>query len=76
MDPFFVNILALVLFIWTIPWKVYAVWLAVKHNHRRWFVALILFNTFSILELYYIFGVAKKNLAAVKRDFRAAWIFQ
>lgn len=77
MYPFHVNVvevlIALAIALWTIPWKVYAVWMTVKHNNKKWFVALLILNTFAILELYYIFKIAKKSWAEVKKDFREAW---
>jgi hypothetical protein len=69
----YVNILAVVLALWTIPWKVYAVWTAARSDQKKWFLALIILNTMSILEIYYIFKIAKKNFAQVKEDFRSAW---
>ena len=59
--------------IWTIPWKIYAVWTAVKRDQKKWFVALLLLNTVSILEIFYIFKIAKKSWAEVKADFRSAF---
>jgi hypothetical protein len=75
MNPFHDNslILLLVLFLWAIPWKIYAVWLAVKHNHKQWFVALIILNTVGILEIFYVFRIAKKSWTEVKEDFNKAW---
>jgi 4-amino-4-deoxy-L-arabinose transferase-like glycosyltransferase len=66
---FFLLILTLL----TIPWKVYAVWLAVKRNQRKWFVALLLLNTVGILEIFYIFKIANKKWVEVKKDFSKAW---
>lgn len=64
--------LLLILALWTIPWKVYAVWLAVKHNHKKWFVALLILNTVGILEIFYIFKIANKSWPQVKADFNKA----
>ena len=74
MSPFFYNnsLLILIIALWTIPWKIYAVWLAARHNHKKWFVALLLLNTVAILEIFYIFKIAKKSWAEVKEDFRKA----
>lgn len=69
----FVNIFAVIFVLWTLPWKLYAVWLAAKHDHKRWFAVLVLFNTFAILELIYVFKVAKKSWPEVKSDFHKAW---
>ena len=70
-SPFDHSVL-LILALWTIPWKIYAIWLAVKNGHKKWFVALILLNTFAILEIIYVFEVAKKSWAEVKADFKNA----
>ncbi len=71
MDGFGIGVL--ILAIWTIPWKIYAAWTAAKHGHKKWFVAVVLLNTASILELIYIFKIAKKSWVEVKGDFRRAW---
>ena len=72
MSPLMYNSILILLVLWTIPWKAYAVWLAVRHNHKKWFVALLLLNTVAILEIFYIFKIAKKSWAEVKEDFRKA----
>jgi uncharacterized membrane protein len=66
------NLLLILLVLWTIPWKVYAVWLASKRNQKTWFVALLVLNTFSVLELIYVFYIVKKTGAEVKADFKKA----
>ncbi len=75
--PFNINILAniflVIIALWTIPWKIYAVWLAVKHNQKKWFVMLLILNTFSILEIYYVLKIANRNWAEIEQDFRNAW---
>ena len=62
----------IIVFLWTLPWKAYALWLAAKRNHKIWFIVLIILNTLAILEIYYIFRVAKKSWPEVKYDFRHA----
>lgn len=66
-----ITVVGIILALWTIPWKVYAAWLAAKNDHKKWFVALLFLNTLAILEIYYIFKVAKKSYAEVKADFRS-----
>ncbi|HBA45688.1 hypothetical protein A2W67_01240 [Candidatus Nomurabacteria bacterium RIFCSPLOWO2_02_40_28] len=77
MYPFRLNaveiLITLILALWTITWKAYGAWTAAKHNHKKWFVALIILNTLGILEIIYIFKVAKKSWAEVKTDFRNGW---
>ena len=65
--------LILILALWTIPWKVYAAWLACKRNQKIWFVVLLIVNTVGILEIFYIFKIAHKSWEEVREDFRDAW---
>jgi len=57
-------IIVIVIFIWTIFWKVLALWRAAKHNQKNWFIAIIVINgaTIGILEIVYLFGFAKEKL--------------
>jgi len=47
--------------VWVLPWKGIALWKAVKNDHKKWFIALFLLNTFAILEIIYIFFFSKKS---------------
>jgi len=66
------SIILLLLAIWTIPWKGYALWLAVKRNQKAWFIVLLILNTVGILEIFYVFKVVKKSWVDVKKDFHKA----
>jgi methionyl-tRNA synthetase len=68
------NVIVLILALWTIPWKGYALWLAVKRNQTKWFIVMLILNTIGILEIFYIFKIAKKSWAEVKTDFHKAWL--
>jgi hypothetical protein len=57
-ENFWVLIIAM---IWVLPWKGYALWTAAHANHKRWFIALVILNTFAILDIFYIFYIAKKT---------------
>lgn len=46
--------------IWTIPWKGVALWKAARLSHTRWFIILLIINVLGLLEIYYIFFVARK----------------
>ena len=66
-NPLFMNSWALFpIIVWIIFWKGYALWIAVKSNHKIWFVVLLVLNTFGILEIIYIFYVAKKKWSDLK----------
>lgn len=54
------NLWVILLILWTLPWKGYALWLAARNSHPRWFIALLLLNTIAILEIIYIFAIGRK----------------
>jgi len=69
MDPaVFLNIeptrfvaIVMLLALWTLPWKGYALWHAAKLSHKWWFIALLVVNTLAILEIIYIFAVVRRT---------------
>ena len=46
--------------LWSIPWKGIALWKAAQLSHKRWFILLLIVNTFGILDIIYIRFVARK----------------
>lgn len=62
LNPLIVSLILL----WTMFWKILALWRAAKDNQRYWFVGIfvsILFiNTLGILEIIYLFKFAKTRL--------------
>jgi hypothetical protein len=60
-------IVLLVTIIWVLPWKAYSLWTASKRNEKWWFVTLIVVNTFGILEIFYIFYIAKKKWSDIQK---------
>lgn len=46
--------------IWTLTWKGVALWRAAELQQKWWFIAMLVINTLGILEIIYIFFVAKK----------------
>jgi hypothetical protein len=71
METFFKeNILLTIIFIlWTLPWKGYALWTASREKHKRWFIALLILNTFAIVDIFYLFYIAKKDVNDIKKLF-------
>ncbi len=61
------NLIVGVLVAWSVAWKCYSVWIASKNNHKKWFVALLILNTAGILDMIYVFGVAKKKWSDIER---------
>jgi hypothetical protein len=56
INPFVIALIVL----WSIPWKGFALWKAARLSHKWWFVFLLVLNTVGILEIIYIFVVARK----------------
>ena len=47
--------------LWSIPWKAWALWLAARRGDIWWFLAILILNTVGILECFYIFLIAKRD---------------
>ncbi len=56
--PFFALIL-IPLVIWTLFWKGLALWHSAQRKQTWWFLILLVLNTGGILEIIYLFGIAK-----------------
>ncbi len=59
-------VLIILVIVWILPWKGYALWLAAERKEKWWFIVLLIVNTLSILEIYYIFWVVKKKPKEVR----------
>ncbi len=55
------SFLILLLVLWTLPWKGVALWKAANLRDKTWFVVLLIVNTLGILEMIYIFKIARKK---------------
>jgi len=42
------------LIIWIIVWKALALWQAARREEKIWFIAIMIINTFGILEIIYL----------------------
>ena len=66
------NLILILILVWSLPWKGYALWTAAKRGHKIWFVALLVLNTLAILDIVYLFVIVKKTgkqmLADIKAD--------
>lgn len=47
--------------LWTVVLKGYALWVAARGGQKKWFVALLVVNTFGILEIVYLIWFRPKN---------------
>lgn len=45
----------LLIILWTLPWKGFALWRSARNNHLGWFVVLLVVNSLAVLEIFYIF---------------------
>ena len=54
-------VVMIVLALWSIPWKGWALWRAAKNNQLPWFIVFMVVNTVGILEIIYIFLISKKE---------------
>lgn len=60
MMPFLAIGPVLVIFmLWSLFWKGLALWHSARRNQPWWFVIMMVVNTLGILEIIYLFGVAK-----------------
>jgi EamA domain-containing membrane protein RarD len=55
-----------ILALWVLPWKGYALWLAARNSHKKWFIILLTVNTLAILDIIYIFAVGRKKKKSAK----------
>lgn len=51
----FAAIVILILAVWSIAWKGFALWIAAKEDKKWWFIPILIFNTAGILEIIFIF---------------------
>ena len=49
-----------IIVIWSLAWKGIALWKAAQLSQKKWFILLLIVNTFGILEILYIRFVARK----------------
>ncbi len=49
----------LLFIVWSLLWKSLALWHSARRGSYWWFIILLLVNTLGILEIIYLFGVAK-----------------
>ncbi|MHB1330600.1 MAG: DUF5652 family protein [Minisyncoccota bacterium] len=55
----------LTLVLWSLAWKGVALWKSAGLKQKPWFIALLLINTFGLLEIFYIFIIARKHEAKI-----------
>ena len=56
----FFGLFMMLLVVWTLYWKFHALWYAAKHDHKWWFIAMLIINTMGILEIAYLYYFSKQ----------------
>ena len=59
--PYFLALIAIS--IWSVVWKGLALWRAANRQDKGWFIVLLILNTAGILEIIYLYVIAKKTPA-------------
>ena len=60
-------ILFLLIIMWSLVWKLLALWKSARKGSVIWFVALAVFNTLGILPILYIFIFSKMKFKPVEK---------
>jgi membrane protein YdbS with pleckstrin-like domain len=50
-----------ILWIWSLIWKIFALWRAAHKEDKAWFVALMILNTAGLLEIFYLFVFSQRQ---------------
>lgn len=53
--------------LWTLPWKGWALWKAARLKEKVWFIVLLIVNTLGLLEILYIFVFSKRKESPAKQ---------
>ena len=61
LEQFFNNPRTILLFIWALAWKGYALWRAANNDQQYWYIALLIVNLLGILEIIYLLFFQKKD---------------
>lgn len=57
--PHFVGLWFIALLVWSLVWKGLALWRAAQRGETVWFIVFLIVNTAGILEIIYLFFIAK-----------------
>lgn len=60
-DELVTSPLILILLVWSLVWKGFALWRSARNESKNWFIALLLINTGGLLEILYLFVFGKKK---------------
>lgn len=60
--------LLIVILIWSVIWKLLALWKSARKDHLVWFIVLAIVNTVGILEILYIYVFSEMTLKDKKPE--------
>ena len=60
--------LLVAILIWSLFWKGFALWKAAQLSQKVWFVIILIANTFGILEIIYLYFVARKYTVSSRTE--------
>lgn len=60
------NLWVIILVLWQIPWKGWALWKASRASDKTWYITLLLLQTLGILDILYIFVFSKRSKVPVE----------
>ena len=55
---------------WTLPWKGLALWKAARLHDKKWFIIILIINTFAILDIIYIYFISERKSSKIKDVFQ------
>ncbi|HUS60305.1 MAG TPA: DUF5652 family protein [Nevskiaceae bacterium] len=59
LPPF--DFKTLVILVWSLAWKGWALWRGSKNDQKYWFIALLVLNTLGLLEIAYLVFFQKEG---------------
>lgn len=75
MQTFFIQygwFVVILIAVWTLPWKIMALWRAAKRGEKLWFIILLVVNSLAIPGILYIyvFSRQKSLLSQIKEKMK------
>ncbi len=60
--------MVVILMLWSLFWKAWALWIAARRGEKVWFGAMIVVNTMGVLEILYIYVFSKDKAPEVLKN--------
>ena len=65
--PTLILPLFIMLIVWSVAIKGYALWTAARRGEKWWFISIMLLNTIGLLEVFYLLVIVHKKLAFLSK---------